>query len=650
MWSFDGCGLPPIALACIDEAHCVSEWSHNFRPDYLRLHEMLSGPLNAQRLLALTATATRPTVESVSEILRIDTIVRSDRSFTLQELLAEPAQPRVQRPNLTMEVQMMKSEEQARQELLRTLRSPSVAGKAVIIYVWRRHDTHELATWLNPFLPGRVRPYHGSMPAEERMRVQDAFMRGNIQVVIATMAFGMGLDKSDTRTVIHMGCPHSIENFIQETGRCSRDGEPGRCVALLNPKTYKSMRWVQSGKGGSTGSSVVIVRRLLEMLLRNEQPSKTALHKIHELGPQALKELSLDGADVVEEGDWRPYYVSFCEADVAKDLNCEALELHSALAHLAFRTKRRLTLFSRFPTQLKLRFFKTDPAELQKQDPLLAKVLPLARKTGPVYTINTAAALSVLGGKPSQLSDALWKAQGDEFSVEKASWGYMIAVLRPIEESHVQQWSEDISSINRNALQRSIDKLDAMYLAMQRAARVKPAAPDDESGQSPVDEALNAMIDAYFASPCESAAVAVAGGVFERQRALREALGDDFENYGNNMRPSGPGISRPTAPVRIKVDKERVYPSVVRLVGSTEWREAFGDRKEDLMQVAHLASQCLAGIASTSLPLKTWKSHRCWGLFKNSSDFKHLEYCVQGALETLREVQARNAASRQSAS
>merc|ERR1719284_1913945 len=81
VWAFDGCGLPTIALACVDEAHCVSEWSHNFRPDYLRLHEFLIGSLNAKRVLALTATATKPTIKSVCEILRLSHVVRSDRSF-----------------------------------------------------------------------------------------------------------------------------------------------------------------------------------------------------------------------------------------------------------------------------------------------------------------------------------------------------------------------------------------------------------------------------------------------------------------------------------------------------------------------------------------------------------------------------------------
>merc|ERR1719183_1572392 len=129
VWAFDGCGLPPIALACIDEAHCISEWSHNFRPDYLRLNEFLSGSLGARRLLALTATATRPTIKSVHDILDLDIIVRSDRSFRLQELLDEPAQPRVQRDNLTMDVRRVDGEEAQVKALVDLLRSAEYGNR-----------------------------------------------------------------------------------------------------------------------------------------------------------------------------------------------------------------------------------------------------------------------------------------------------------------------------------------------------------------------------------------------------------------------------------------------------------------------------------------------------------------------------------------
>merc|ERR1719326_139902 len=94
--------------------------------------------------------------------------------------------------------------------------------------------------------------YHGRMVPEARKYVQDSFMNGRIRVVVATMAFGMGLDKPDIRLIVHFNIPKSIEHYVQETGRCSRDGAPGHCITLLNNRDYKSMRWVSSGGGGNS--------------------------------------------------------------------------------------------------------------------------------------------------------------------------------------------------------------------------------------------------------------------------------------------------------------------------------------------------------------------------------------------------------------
>ena len=181
-WSFDGCGLPPIALACIDEAHCVSEWSHNFRPDYLRLHEYVVGALGAKRVLALTATATRPTVKSVCDILRLDTVVRSDRSFTVEELMQEPTQPTVQRSNLTMDVRSVPDAEFQVRELINILRNEVGPSESVVVYVWRRATADQLAKQLRPYVRGGVNAYHGSMLADVRSTVQENFMSGKVLV------------------------------------------------------------------------------------------------------------------------------------------------------------------------------------------------------------------------------------------------------------------------------------------------------------------------------------------------------------------------------------------------------------------------------------------------------------------------------------
>lgn len=469
LWAFDGCGLPPIALACVDEAHCVSEWSHNFRPDYLRLHEFLTGSLCAKRLLALTATATRPTTQSICNILRLDVVVRSDRSFSLQELLEEPTQPRVQRPNLTMDVKVVANEEVQVKELVQVLRSPEHARGSAIVYVWRRATADHLARQLRGYLRGGgdVRAYHGSLSPEVRRSVQFGFMRGRVRVVVATTAFGMGLDKPDIRLVVHFNVPKSIENYIQETGRCARDGGPGRCLALVTAKDFKSMRWMESGGGGGSAKAS-LMRRLLSLIFKS---GAAGPQKRFELSDEAIAANALDGdfgCEVGREGS-RPFFVAFEEKEAAGLLNCPEDELHSALVHFAHGAQGHVKLFSRFPTKLKMRFFKSDPEELMKQDPLLRKVLPMAKKHGPVYTLTTAQAVAVMGGRPSQLSNALWRAQGDDFTVEKAEFGYMVAVWKPADENQIEEWASRISSINATARVNSIGKVDAAFIALSRA-------------------------------------------------------------------------------------------------------------------------------------------------------------------------------------
>ncbi|CAJ1416861.1 unnamed protein product, partial [Effrenium voratum] len=490
MWSFDGCGLPPIALACIDEAHCVSEWSHNFRPDYLRLSEYLQGALQARRLLALTATATKPTVQSVCDILQLERVVRSDRSFSVPELLAEKAQIRVQRANLAMDIRNVPDVDLQLREIIKVLRTEVNPTDSIIIYVWRRVTADQLAKQLRPYVKGGISAYHGSMLPEARSAVQGNFMGG------------------------------ASKNYIQETGRCARDGLPGKCIALVCPKDYQAMRWLESGgHGGGTKSSVV--RTLLRALLGNSDT-----YPRHALSKEALVVAGGRPEDF-EEGGFQPYCVALDEKLASRELNASTDELHSVLAHLSRYAVGSVSVLSNFPTKLKLRFFKSDPQELIAIDPLLRQVLPLAKKVGPVYTLDTAKAVAVMGGTAGQLSTGLWQARGDEFSVEKAEYGYMVAVLRSVSEAEVDDWAEQIRrSINVRARASAVEKLDACFLALTRSAeareRQKVAEPD--ATESAADVTMNGLIDAYFSATEEPSAV-VSGGTEERRRRLSAALG-----------------------------------------------------------------------------------------------------------------------------
>jgi ATP-dependent DNA helicase RecQ len=201
-----------LSMVAIDEAHCISEWGHNFRPDYLKLAAFCRS-LKLRRVLALTATAT-PKV--AAEIRRQFRIAKADH-----------VQLSFHRPNLDLRVTPCGAG--GRKSLLLD-RLAAIQGPAVV-YVTRQETAEEVATFL-----GRngenARAYHAGLPDAFRSDAQRAFMAGETRVIVATIAFGMGIDKADIRGVIHYNLPKSLENHTQEIGRAGRDGQPAVCELL----------------------------------------------------------------------------------------------------------------------------------------------------------------------------------------------------------------------------------------------------------------------------------------------------------------------------------------------------------------------------------------------------------------------------------
>ena len=201
-----------VSMLAIDEAHCISEWGHNFRPDYLKLAKFRRA-LGVRRVLALTATAT-PKV--AAEIRRHFGIAAADHvrlSF--------------HRPNLDLRVTPCAASE--RKQLL--LDRLSAIDGPVVVYVTRQETAEEVATFLTR-QGVSARAYHAGLPDEFRSDAQRAFMAGETRVIVATIAFGMGIDKADIRGVIHYNLPKSLENHTQEIGRAGRDGQPAVCELL----------------------------------------------------------------------------------------------------------------------------------------------------------------------------------------------------------------------------------------------------------------------------------------------------------------------------------------------------------------------------------------------------------------------------------
>lgn len=211
-----------VAAFHVDEAHCISHWGHDFRPEYRRLVE-LKGRFPNAAFHAYTATAT----ERVREDIVAQLGLREPRVLV----------GRFDRPNLVYRIQPRID---AAQQTLAIVRRH--AGQAVIVYCISRKDTETLARRLSAS-GVRALHYHAGMPPEARAAAQDAFIRDEVDVVVATVAFGMGIDRSDVRAVVHAAMPKSIEHYQQETGRAGRDGLEAECVLLYS--AADGIRWEQ---------------------------------------------------------------------------------------------------------------------------------------------------------------------------------------------------------------------------------------------------------------------------------------------------------------------------------------------------------------------------------------------------------------------
>lgn len=320
-----------ISLLAIDEAHCISEWGHNFRPDYLKLAQ-LARTLQVERVLALTATATPSVAEDICRQFSIAPERHIQTSFRREnlQLFATPCA------------------EQERMSLLLQRLAQQPADAATIVYVTLQNTAEKVAQMLieKEF---NAAFYHAGLKDEERENIQNYFMRGDVSIVVATIAFGMGIDKSNIRAVYHYNLPKSIENYVQEIGRAGRDGGIARCELFA---CADDLRVLENFVYGDTPSLESLQALLTELL--NQQTtfdiSTYELSQRFDIRPLVLNTtltyLELEGILAATTPFYTEYKIHFLQqpADIVANFQGERAEFLNGIFASGRAGRKWLTL------------------------------------------------------------------------------------------------------------------------------------------------------------------------------------------------------------------------------------------------------------------------------------------------------------------
>lgn len=410
----------PVSLVVVDEAHCISEWSHNFRPSYMRLRaSMLHARLNVKCILAMTATATIPTMHDVMFALAIP-----------QTNLIRNAQLR---DNLQLSVSL--SGNRMKDLLMLMKSSPFEEVQSIIIYCKFQFETDQITRHLCDNNVS-AKSYHSGIPAKDRSRTQELFCSNKIRVVVATVAFGMGLDKQDVGAVIHYSLPESLEEYVQEIGRAGRNGQLSYCHILYDNDTYFKLRSLMH----SEGVDEYAVNKFLSQIFSNDR-------NLHGKICSLVKESASRKFDMKEE------------------------VMLTLLTQLELSEVQYLRLLPQLNVTCTLNFHKTPPELLAEKDIVVAAILKKSETKQGQYLFDIPTVANSIGITAINLSNQLQnlKLKG-EITYEAKDPAYCYTIMEVPGDfcslsAHLTQWLSEVET-------SKVRKLDAMFNAAVFAVNV----------------------------------------------------------------------------------------------------------------------------------------------------------------------------------
>ncbi|KAK3281350.1 hypothetical protein CYMTET_10857, partial [Cymbomonas tetramitiformis] len=567
-----------VALACVDEAHCISDWSHNFRPAYYRLGRLLrEGTIQARCLLGLTATATATTEIAVARALEVS---------ACGVLRNAPL-----RSNLTLSVSQEANKEQA---LLKLLRTPRFKGMvSIIVYVTYQFQADQLAGALHQNGVSAL-SYHAGKRWEERARVQRLFCTGKTKVVVATVAFGMGLDKADVGAVINYSLPRGPEEYVQQIGRAGRNGDQAFCHMFLHAEDVVRMRSLAHADGADDAAVLKCLRVVFGSQPGVDPAAAPRTFQVMQI-QQAEQDFDMKLAmietvlSLLEDPTWMPA-ATWMPADTAEAGQGQSQSggYLQTLAPPAFGT-------------CDIAFHSSSPAAAAERSDVAAAVVRASRK--PVRNGRHVCCMAALGAElkadsPNAVNAALQGlASTGEISYELRDKAVAFAVRRA--PSDVAALARHLSEHMARTEQCQVAKLDAMHKAANRALY---ALPNRDPGVAELTEEGSNRVGKSQSE------------VLREQMEIFFAAAPEFELGGAggyaDAAPSTIASSTDTNGVSSKVEPEgRFLRSDVRAL----LRALGADKQKDLALTGRAVARILHGLSSPAFPEAAWRKSTFWG-------------------------------------